>query len=271
MMLARNPMLVFVLVALTLSCAGCAQPVSRQDLVSGAVQVSPRDELEYVWIAPGSFVMGCVPGDEWCYDQEKPRHTVTISRGFWIGRTEVMAAAYERFAEAAGLAVPPADGPAYPVTGVDWKSAQAYCAYAGGRLPTEAEWEYAARGGLDGSVYPGAGPVTHDLANYSGIEGRDNWEELAPVGSFPAAGFGLHDMAGNAWEWVADWMDEEYYSRSPELDPAGPAEGEDKVVRGGSAENAPHHLRLSLRMADKPDSANPFKGFRCVIPELPGR
>jgi formylglycine-generating enzyme required for sulfatase activity len=213
--------------------------------------------------------MGCVPEDEWCYDQERPRHQVSLGTGFWIGRTEVTAQAFERFAKGVGWSVPAAAGPSYPVTGIDWESARSFCAAAGGRLPTEAEWEMAARGGRDSLVYPGGNELTHEQANFLGVAGRDTWEELAPVASFPATGFGLYDMAGNAWEWVADWMDEEYYGRSPKIDPGGPSAGERRVVRGGSAENKPSHLRVSLRLADLPESGNAFKGFRCVLAAIP--
>ena len=115
----------------------------------------------------------------------------------------------------------------HPIVKVTWHEAEAYCKWAGGRLPTEAEWEYAARGGKEGLKYPWGNGVTHDDANFAGTGGRDNRKNTAPVESFPPNGYGLYDMAGNVWEWVADWYDEDYYESlpedSPSLDPLGPS------------------------------------------------
>ena len=238
--------------------------------------VNPADGLEYAKAPAGSFQMGCVPDDEECYPREEPRHTVRISRPFWIGRTEVPVQAYERFVAAAGREMPPEpqglpdfnDGwmkKSHPMVKVTWDEARAYCAWAGGRLPTEAEWEYAARGGEDGLKYPWGNERSHEEANYWLSGGRDIWKNTAPVGSFAANGFGLYDMAGNVYEWIADWYDEEYYQRSPGVDPPGPNRGRQRIVRGGAGFINPAVLRISTRLENPPDARRLGVGFRCVM------
>ena len=101
-------------------------------------------------------------------------------------------------------------------------------------MPTEAKWEYAARGGLKGKRYPWGDEISHDNANYSGTGGRDKWSKCAPVSSLEANGYGLYDMVGNVWEWCSDWDASDYYSNSPPRNPQGPSTGEKRVLRGGS-------------------------------------
>ena len=185
---------------------------SATALPAGTVTKNPNDGRDYVWIPPGRFEMGCVPGHNLCKDDEKPRHTVTITKGFWMGQTEVTVGAYRRFVNATRGRMPSEPNfnsgrlnEQQPIVKVDWDTARAYCEWAGGELPTEAEWEYAARGGKEGLIYPNGNELTRQDARFSGA----GWGPTA-VGQFPPNGYGLHDMAGNAWEWVADGYEASY-------------------------------------------------------------
>jgi serine/threonine-protein kinase len=151
---------------------------------------------------------------------------------------------------------------AHPIVSVSWYGAVAYCRWAGGRLPTEAEWEKAARG-LDNRIYPwGNQAPTYEVANYQGYQ-----VSTSPVGSFPkgASSFGVLDMAGNVWEWVSDWYGHDYYARSLLINPRGPDTGATKVVRGGSWFNIDRHLKVSYRSYSNPATRTANLGFRCVV------
>jgi formylglycine-generating enzyme required for sulfatase activity len=225
------------------------------------VNVNPKDGLKYVWIAPGTFKMGCSPGDDACNDNEKPAHQVTLTKGFWLGQTEVTVGAYKRYVAASGRTMPapawrtPAADEAMPVVNVSWDDATAFCDWAGGRLPTEAEWEYAARAGTAEARY---GHID-EIAWHSLISDGKVHEVAQKV---PNA-WNLYDTLGNVWEWVSDWYDESYYRSSPSQDPAGPASGEKRAVRGGSWFQDPTALRESFRGASEPGKASDNTGFRC--------
>jgi sulfatase modifying factor 1 len=259
------------------------QPKKLQEpsLPAGTIRVHPRDECEYSWIPPGQFVMGRVPGDnlqEERYDIEKPRHPVSISRGFWISRGPVTVAAYKRYAAARRIPMPrsPKDNPNWwkndhPIVNVTWAQARDYCAWVGGRLPTEAQWEYAARGGIDGQIYPWGNDIDPSRANYS--DNRD-WQGTSPVGTFPAKGFSLYDSAGNVFEWVADWYDENLYAtRSPHTATLDPqvyrSDTGKRVVRGGSWQSIPSEVRTSLRGFQTPNDGFTDFGFRSLVDSLP--
>jgi formylglycine-generating enzyme required for sulfatase activity/biopolymer transport protein ExbD len=229
---------------------------------SGEVRENPRDGLKYVWIPPGTFLMGCSAGDDECLDHERPSHQVTISKGFWIGQTEATVGAYKRFAAATGRQMPPAprgsNGWAnddMPIVNVTWNDARDFCAWAGGRLATEAEWEYAARGGSTAARY---GPID-EVAWYD----KNSGGQTAAVAQKGANGFGLFDTLGNAYEWVNDWYDEHYYSSSPGTDPRGPASGQYRVLRGGSSHCDPINVRVSNRYGVNPAYRYADDGFRC--------
>lgn len=270
-----------------------------QDTVGFKIKVNPKDNLQYVWVPPGSYWMGCSLDDDQCDAIEAPRHKVTITKGFWMGRVEVPFQSYQRFAKSTRRKMPPppsatpfgeltkkkprgwsraianafTSGPGKkedrPIVAVTFADAGAYCEFAGGRLPTEAEWEYAARGGKDGLLYPWGNELSHDHANYGNVAGRDQWRYAAPGGSFDPNPWGLYDMAGNVWEWCSDWADGNYYLKSPKKDPPGPPSGDARIIRGGSWGFGPRYLRVSARAMADPGSRGDGVGFRCVVPDLP--
>lgn len=229
-------------------------------------RVNPRDGLKYVLIPSGSFVMGCSPGDQECQPDEKPAHRVTISKDFWMGQTQVTVGAYKRFIAATGRKIhsAPPFNPGWrndelPIVSVTWDEARDYCVWAGGRLPSEAEWEYAARGGSTTARY---GSLAEIASN-------------SPYGTFPRAvgrklanGFGLFDVLGNASEWVNDWYDDQYYHQTPSVDPPGPPADGSKVLRGGPLTDTPWIVRVSYRDRKDPGGRDFYDSVRCVWNEV---
>lgn len=262
---------------------------------------NPRDEM--VLISSGDFEMGTKDGMPF----ESPVHKVKVN-AFLIDEHEVTVAEFARFVEATGYKTEAEkfgwsgvfdmktgewersagadwrhpDGPASvarsdePVCQISWNDANAYAGWAGKRLPTEAEWEYAARGGLAGKKYawgddlrPNGTPVANWWQGTfpSQNTGEDGFIKRSPVKSFAPNGFGLYDVAGNVWEWCADRYDDEYYARSPEDNPKGPEAGPEHVIRGGSwmcAENFCTNYRVAARSHATPDTGLNNLGFRCV-------
>jgi formylglycine-generating enzyme required for sulfatase activity/tRNA A-37 threonylcarbamoyl transferase component Bud32 len=226
-------------------------PAMSGGLHVGDSKINPRDGLKYIWIPPGTFTMGCSPGDSECYDHEKPAHEVTISKGFWLGRTDVTQAAYQRV-----VGSNPSDfkGDNLPVEAVTWDEARSYCQAISGRLPTEAEWEYAARAGSKAARYGNL----NDIAWYDGNSG----DRTHKVAQKQANAFGLYDMLGNVSQWTADWYGS--YQVGAARDPTGPASGAVRTLRGGSRLLNPPLVRVSFRLRLAPGDRIGSIGLRCV-------
>jgi formylglycine-generating enzyme required for sulfatase activity len=253
----------FLLLAMApLPCAGAGPmfPPSRSDssLVPGAVRVNSLDNLKYVWIPPGRFMMGCSPGDIDCDKWERPAHEVTISNGFWLGQIEVPQVAYESIMAPDNPSR--LKGSVLPVVMVIWYVAQEKCNELKCRFPTEAEWEYAARAGTPESRYG----LPEQVAWFGGTAETPPH----PGGQKPANAWNLYDMLGNVWEWVADY--DSPYSSASVVDPRGPDTGNARPVRGGSLFNRRQDVRASrryqtlLNFHDGTPFRNRFLGFRCA-------
>lgn len=233
--------------------AAASSPIAATPRAPGQKQVNPKDGLTYVWIPPGRFTMGCSQGDSECQPIEKPSHPVVISKGFWMGQTEVTQDAYQRV-----MGQDPSffKGAQRPVESVNWNEASEYCGKVALRLPTEAEWEYAARAGTGGARYGDLDKV----AWYKGNSGA----ETKPVRSLQPNPWGLYDMLGNVREWTGDWYGEEYYAAGETTDPVGPPSGQHHVSRGGSWAYLPLGVRVSYRVGDEPTNRLDDFGFRCA-------
>ncbi len=239
-----------------------------------------------VFVAPGKFMMGCVESRLiHCRERETPLHVVYLP-GYLVDQHEVTVGAYQRCVSAGRCSEPPSyeslrffnwGNPArllHPVNGVTWAQADAYCRFDGKRLCTEAEWEKGARG-TDGRVYPW-GDSLPDERRVVLDHGLDYGEEKRPwpllttteqVCSYPEGNspYGLCDMAGNVWEWVADWYGEDYYEKSPMVAPQGPETGTLRVIRGGRFYRVGFYLRASNRGFFQPESDFAYLGFRCCM------
>jgi len=234
-----------------------------------------------VTIPAGSFRMGDLAGNG--ESDEKPVHTVTISRSFALGKYEVTFAEYDAFAEATGRQKPGDEGWGRgnrPVINVSWEDAAAYAQWLSQqtskryRLPSEAEWEYAARAGST-TVYPWGNTASHEYANYGKDEccdglasGRDSWVNTAPVGSFAANAFGLYDTIGNVWEWLEDCYDDSYSGAPTDGSAKRSCGTQYRVARGGSWFNFPAGVRSAGRGRDAPSGRGNVLGFR-LAEDLP--
>jgi len=235
--------------------------------------INSIDGAVMVYVPQGEFLMGSE--DEDAFSDEQPEHLVYVD-ALWIYQNPVTNIQYRQCIEAGRcneqwvynfnlgrsnpLYLSSFDN--HPVVEVRWHDAQSYCQWAGGRLPTEAEWEKTARG-TDGRKYPwGYQTPTGGLLNNSGFYGN-----TSAVGSYPdgASPFGAKDMASNVWEWVADWYDPDYYSQSPYDNPTGPTHGEQRVIRGGSYQSHARLYRVTTRESRNPRFGSYNTGFRCVI------
>jgi formylglycine-generating enzyme required for sulfatase activity len=253
-----------------------------EEFSMGSRMISEVDGMEMVYVPAGEFLMGSTGDDPYALDEFPQREAYLDA--YWIDRTEVTNAMFAEFLNAEGNQSEGGEtwldaggedvrikktGSAWqalggyedhPVVDVTWYGASAYCEWAGRRLPTEAEWEKAARG-EDGQIYPWGEGIDCDHAQYRACDGT-----TVPVGSklAGASPYGALDMAGNVWEWVADWYKSDYYENSPAKNPAGPSSGTYHVVRGGSWYNGPDSVRAADRSRHAPAISIGSVGFRCA-------
>ncbi len=237
-----------------------APAASLDVLQPGQEWVNPRDGSVLVWIPGGEFTMGSDSGPE----DERPAHRVRVE-GFWLGKYEVTNRQYALYLEAEQDRLPmfwedpQYNHPDQPVVGVLYTEAAGYCGWAGVRMPTEAEWEYAALSGRQFAYPTATGELTPELANIRGTSGKDRWERTAPVGSFPPTPLGLYDMAGNAWEWTTS-----RFARYPYVitDGREDQDGGLRVLRGGSYGFGPDYARSRHRHRFSSHLRYDFAGFR---------
>jgi len=241
----------------------------------GSTWVRLADGMVMVYVPEGNFSMGSDNGRI----DERPVHTVYLD-AYWIDRTEVTNAMYAQCVQAGACKSPSSTSSNrshsyydngqyadYPVFGVDWNDASAYCKWEGARLPSEAEWEKAARG-TDGRTYPwGNSSPTCTLASLPslGYGTSPCVMNTTAVGSYPdgKSPYGALDMAGSVWEWVNDWYSGTYYSQSPGSNPTGPASGDYRVLRGVSWDNNVENVRSAYRYRVDPTDSDNLFGFRC--------
>ena len=227
--------------------------------------------MEMVEIPAGTFLMGSAITDPIYEEDELPQRNVYLDT-YKIGKTEVTKKQYRQCIKAgvcrtiSPLEFLETDQENFPVTFVDWEDATAFCRWYGYRLPTEAEWEKAARGENDGRIFPWGDQLPDcERTTLLGCT-----EGPVPVGEHEenASPYGVLDMSGNVWEWVADWYGSDYYAIAPNVNPPGPATREEnnyyRVLRGGAATDKKEQLRIANRRGDSPDTRNHLIGFRCV-------
>lgn len=258
------------------------QPTGPQ-IPAGTARVNPKDGAMMVWVPAGSFMMGADASVD--IASVKPRHKVYLD-GYWIYKTEVTVAQFQHFCTVTGYPMPKAPPwgwiDNHPIINIRWKDAAAYAKWAGASLPTEAQWEKAARG-TDGRIFPWGNdwdPKKLHCANTtisSGLRIREKLKETdhtVPVGSYPAGAspYSCLDMAGNAREWCIDWYDEKYYHHSPSRNPQGPKSIDDmtedrRVMRGGSwfTPRKPVHFTTYQRTSGYSFYPTEVNGFRCVV------
>ncbi len=301
----RRIFLLITIAVFFVVCFSCDRAKKKETIASPPKEITGKDGAPMVLIPAGEFQMGTDAEEipelvQWVkkkyqsgastksswFEKETPRHIVYLD-AFYMDKYEVTNAQYRRFVQATGHGEPEGDGydelgsrfkpwadrnfsrDDQPVVCVSWEDAKAYAEWAGKRLPTEAEWEKAARGGLVGKRFPWGDEALDASgicrANYSlfGVA-DDGYEYTAPVGSFVPNGYGLYDMIGNVWEWCADWYADNYYADSPKENPKGPDSGDRRVLRGGACIAPPSTLRVACRRGRNPTSSYYGLGFRCV-------
>jgi len=230
--------------------------------------------LEMVWIPPGTFVMGS-PANEAGREDDETQHTVTITRGFWMGKYEITQAQCERLTDTKSSYF--TGDPDLPLENISWEGCMVLLESlnrrtrgGGFRLPTEAEWEYACRAGSTTPFHFGQ-TISTDQANYNGnfTYGKSRKgmfrDKTTPVGSFPPNAWGLHDMHGNVGEWCWDWYEDDFYDRGPDHDPKNSSGGEYRVIRGGNWMDDPAECRSAKRRYADPTDWDSYVGVRVVL------
>ncbi len=259
-------------------------------ILAAEIKINEKDQAEIVLIPAGDFLMGSDEDtDPYYWGAEGPSHRVFLD-GYWIYRNEVTNGMYQACVSAGACPRPQSkesrtresyygnpDYDNYPVLNITYMSALSYCRWIGGRLPTEAEWEKAARGDQDARLFPwGNTPAEGNQANFcdhgcpgeiSDNDKNDGYRDTAPVGSYPdgMSLFGLYDTAGNVWEWVFDYFGPLYYEISPEKNPRGPQSAQYRVIRGGGWNNPSYGVRVVQRAGADPNNFFDTIGFRCAL------
>ena len=255
----------------------------------GCAGKTPQAEpsAEMIRIPAGPFTMGVVIENdmEWGDTDEEPVHEVTLS-DYFIDRYEVTAKDFAEFLNAHpdeaeryielgnAVTIEKTDGPYrprpglenYPANRISWYGADAYCRWKSKRLPTEAEWEKAARG-TDARTFPWGETFPHnDFVTFRRKFTKYGFDALKPVDALPGgrSPYGLHHMAGNVWEWTADWYSDTYYEDSPNHDPQGPESGTSRVLRGGNWYFKAYYMRTTYRFNERPEVFKVWQGFRCA-------
>ncbi len=222
-----------------------------------------KESIEWVKVEGGTFQMGCQKTEADCYPDEE-QHAVTVST-FHISKYEITVEQFRYYCQQTGNQMPPAPHFGWedkaPIVNVTWQQAYDYAKWIGGRLPTEAEWEYAARGGKYSKGYTYSGS---DDALEVGWCYENSDKKTHPVGEKKANELGLYDMSGNAWEWCNDNYEIYYYKNSPQKNPQGPAKGIGKVNRGGCYNFDYHLMKNSHRRGSGEESIGTGTGFRIV-------